>query len=109
MPDMNESLKWLPDGDGTRWKALGDALRSGLPVPAGYIVFQTTLETNIRTAYEKLKVQEKTHFLVVRGSARTELNVIGPDTLVHTLRRLWKEAPDSPILIQRMVHAMWCG
>ena len=84
-------------------------MRSGLCVPAGYIVFPSTPEIDIRAAYEELKVQEKTHFLAVRSSSRTVLNVIGPDPLIHTLRRLWTESPDSPVLVQRMVHAMWCG
>jgi hypothetical protein len=106
---MNEPLKWLPDGNGTPWKALGDAMLSGLPVPAGYVVFSSTPETDIRVAYEKLKVTEKTHFLAVRSSPHAALNVIGPDPLVHSLRRLWATSPDSPILVQRMVHAMWSG
>ena len=106
---MNQSLSWLPNGDGTPWKALEDAMRSGLPVPAGYIVFPSTPEVAIRAAYEEMKVREKTHFLAVRSSSHVLLNVIGPDPLIHALRRLWAESPDSPILVQRMVHAMWCG
>jgi hypothetical protein len=35
--------------------------------------------------------------------------VIGPDTLIHTLRRFWAENASEPVLIQRMVHSMWCG
>ena len=66
---MNEPLKWLPDGDGTPWKALGDAMRAGLPVPSGYFVFTSTPEADIRSAYEELKVREKTHFVAVRGSS----------------------------------------
>ena len=84
-------------------------MRAGLPVPAGYIVFPSTPEVAIRAAYEEMKVREKTHFLAVRSSSHAMLNVIGPDPLIHALRRLWAESPDSPILIQRMVHAMWCG
>src|SRR5579864_199323 len=97
------------NADGTPWKALGSAMRSGLPVPAGYIVYPATPEADIRAAYEELKVREKTHFLAVRAPSHAVLNVIGPDPLVHTLRRLWAETPDSSVLVQRMVHAMWCG
>ena len=109
---MDQPLKWLrdtSDGDATSWKSLGCALQAGLPVPAGYIVFPSTPVEAIRAGYEELKFREKTHFLAVRGSARTVLNVIGPDPLVHTLRRLWAEAPGAPVLVQRMIHAMWCG
>jgi hypothetical protein len=84
-------------------------MRSGIPVPAGYIVFPSTPEADIRTAYDELKVREKTHFLAMRSSSHAMLNVIGPDPLIHTLRRLWAASPDSPLLVQRMVHAMWCG
>jgi len=45
----------------------------------------------------------------VRGVSHAVLNVIGPDALVHTVRRLWAESPDAPVLIQRMIHAVWCG
>lgn len=106
---MNQPVKWLPDADGTGWSALGRAMVEGLPVPNGFIVFHRTSEGDIRGAYERLKVSEKTHFLAVRGSSHAVLNVIGPDQLVHTLRRLWAEAPDAPVLVQRMIHAMWCG
>ena len=106
---MNQPLQWLPEADGTRWEPLAEAMRAGLPVPPGYIVFQSTREEDIRAAYEQLKIREKTHFLAVRGSTRAVLNVIGPDPLVHTLRRLWAEPPDVPVLVQRMIHSLWCG
>ena len=96
-PDANnmaEPLKWLTDGP---------------PVPDGFLIFPGTAEPDIRAAYEELKIREKTHFVAVRGSSHAVLNVIGPDQLVHTLRRFWVESPDSPLLVQRMVHAMWCG
>ena len=80
-----------------------------MPVPPGYIVFPSTGEVDIRSAYEELKVREKTHFLAVRGSSHAALNVIGPDQLIHTVRRLWHESPEAPVLIQRMIHSMWCG
>ena len=91
---MSELLKWLTDGP---------------PVPDGFLVFPQTPETDIRTAYEELKIRVKTHFVAVRGASHAVLNVIGPDQLIHTLRRFWAELPDSPLLIQRMVHSMWCG
>src|SRR5712691_10494107 len=109
---MDEPLKWLPDapcGDAAPWHALGCALRAGLPVPAGYIVVPSIPEEAIRAAYGELKIREKTHFLAVRGASHAVLNVIGPDPLIHTLRRLWTESPDSSVLIPRMIHAMWCG
>ncbi|HEY2382291.1 MAG TPA: hypothetical protein VGK48_14025 [Terriglobia bacterium] len=93
---MDQPLKWLPE-DG------------GLPVPPGFIVYRSTPEANVRSAYEELKIREKTHFVAVRGPTHAVLNVIGPDPLVHTLRRLCSESPDAPVLVQRMVHSMWCG
>ena len=106
---MQEPIKWLVEADGTPWTALANALRKGLPVPNGFVVFPPTAEGEIRNACEELKIREKTHFLAVRGSSRAVLNVIGPDPLIHTLRRLWTESPDLSVLIQRMIHAMWCG
>src|SRR2546428_7803522 len=102
---MPESLKWLPDADGTSWSSLAAAMRNGLPVPHGYLVYPSTLEAEIRKAYDDIKLLEKTHFLAVRGASHAVLNVIGPDTLVHTLRRFWAESPHSIVLVQRMVHA----
>jgi hypothetical protein len=84
-------------------------MRNGLPVPAGFIVFPTTVEDEIRAAYEQLKIRERTHFLAVRGASHPVLNVIGPDQLVHTVHRLCTESANSPLLIQRMIHALWCG
>ena len=106
---MDESPKWLPGIDGTAWAALGDAMRAGLPVPAGFIVCPATAEQEIRASYEALKIRERTHFLAVRGASHPVLNVIGPDALIHTLRRLWMESPGSAVLVQRMIPAMWCG
>src|SRR5215471_14555018 len=93
---MDQPLKWLPDA-------------GGLPVPAGFIVFRCTPEQDVRAAYEELKTREKTHFVAVRGPTHAVLNVIGPDRLIHTLRRLWTETPDAPVTVQRMIHSMWCG
>lgn len=93
---MDQRLKWLPDA-------------GGLPVPSGFIVLRSTPEQDIRTAYEELKIREKTHFVAVRGPTHAVLNVIGPDALIHTLRRLWSESPDAPVTVQQMIHSMWCG
>src|SRR5437773_1417229 len=86
-PGMDEWLMWLPDADNTVWAALGNALRAGLPVPAGFVVYRTTPEEQVRAAYEKLKLRERTHFVAVRGASHPILNVIDPDRLVHTVRR----------------------
>jgi hypothetical protein len=109
MDQPNQPFKWLRDASETAWGSLGNAIRNGLPVPAGFVVFASTPEDQIRAAYEELKVHERTHFMAVRGVSHPILNVIGPDQLIHTVRRLWTESPDSPLLIQRMIHSMWCG
>src|SRR5215510_1149250 len=106
---MDPCLKWLTEADGTPWQSLSQAMQSGLPVPRGYIARQSSPETQVRAAYEELKIREKTHFVAVRGVSHAVLNVIGPDTLVHTLRRFWAESADAPVLVQRMIHAIWCG
>jgi hypothetical protein len=106
---MDQRLKWLPDAAGTAWESIGKAMCMGFPVPAAYIVFPMTPEDEIRAAYEELKVREKTHFLAVRGTSHAVLNVILPDPLIHTLRRFWAESANAPVLVQRMIHAIWCG
>jgi hypothetical protein len=106
---MDERLMWLPDAEGTVWAALGNALRTGLPVPAGFIVSRKTAEDQIRAAYEELKIRERTHFVAVRGATHPLLNIIGPDRLIHTLRRLSMESADASLLVQRMIHSTWCG
>jgi phosphoenolpyruvate synthase/pyruvate phosphate dikinase len=106
---MEELLKWLPDAGGTTWQPLAEMMRKGLRVPAGYMVSNSTPEEQIRAAYEDLKIREKTHFIAVRGASHAVLNVIGPDALIHTFRRLTGESPEDLILIQRMVPAVWCG
>jgi hypothetical protein len=80
-----------------------------MPVPAGFIVAASVPEERIRAAYEELKIRERIHFVAVRGISHPMLNVIGPDQLIHTLRRLWMESPDSVVLVQTMIHSMWCG
>jgi hypothetical protein len=93
---MDQPLKWLTNSE-------------GLPVPEGFIVLPSTSEADVRAAYEELKIREKVHFVAVRGPTHAVLNVIGPDALMHTLRRFWAEAPEAPVLIQRMIHSLWCG
>jgi len=73
------------------------------------VVYQNTPEGEIRAGYEDLKIRTKTHFVVVRGPSHAVVNVIGPDTLIHTLRRFWIESPGVPIFIQQMIHSSWCG
>ena len=106
---MDQPLKWLADLNDTAWSKLAEAARSGLPVPNGFVVFPRTAEEDIRSAYDELKMREKTHFLVIRGPSHAVLNVLMPDPLIHTLRRLWKESLGAPLFVQRMVHSMWCG
>jgi hypothetical protein len=91
------------------WAALGEALRRGLPVPTGFVVEPADPEQATRAAYEELKRLERTHFVAVRGPSHALLDVLGNDAVIHALRRLWSEAPDAAILIQRMVNAQWCG
>lgn len=100
---------WLATATDTPWRSLAEAIGAGLPVPEGFVVCPQTSEQEIRDAYEELKMRTKTHFLAVRGPSHAVLNLIGPDPLVHTLRRLWSESPDTAVLIQRMVPATWCG
>jgi hypothetical protein len=106
---MEGLLKWLPDADATPWQTLGMAMRAGLPVPSGFIVLPFAREERIRVAYEQIKIREKTHFVAVRGPSHAVLNVMGSDALIHALRRLSAESAEVPVLVQRMVHAMWCG
>ena len=108
-PCMDQSLRWLPDAEGTVWAALGTAKQAGLPVPAGFIVLPSTREACIRSLYEELKIREKTHFVALRGISHAVLNVVGPDQVIHTLRRFWMESLESPVLVQRMVPAIWSG
>jgi hypothetical protein len=106
---MNEPLKWLREADGTEWKSLACSLRKGFPVPNGFVAFAGTFEEEIREAYQEMIIREKTHFLAIRGRSHAVLNVIGPDQLIHTLRRFRSESPGAEVLVQRMVPAMWCG
>jgi hypothetical protein len=106
---MELSPPWLPNATGTVWDPLGQAMHAGVPVPAGFIANRSISEEQIRSAYEEIKVRERTHFVAVRGPSHAMLNVIGADALVHTLRRLWTESPDAAVLVQRMIHAEWCG
>jgi len=106
---MDQPFKWLAEADKTPWENLACALRTAFPVPNGFVVCPRTPEENIRNAYEELMVREKTHYLAIRGPSHAVLNVIGPDHLIHTLRRLRMESPEAAVLVQRMVPATWCG
>jgi hypothetical protein len=106
---MDQLPKWLPDAGGTPWEKLGEAMRSGMPVPDGYIAGPCTPEHDVRAAYDRLITLRRTHFVAVRGSTHAVLNVIRPDPLVHTLRRLRAEVPDQHVLVQQMIAASWCG
>src|SRR5262245_59808924 len=100
---------WLATATDTSWHSLAEAILLGLPVPEGFVVRPEATEEQIRSAYEELKIRTRTHFLAVRGASHAVLNLIGPDQLIHTLRRFWSEAPDSAVLVQSMVPAAWCG
>jgi hypothetical protein len=106
---MDDGLKWLHDTNDTVWENLGSAMRAGLPVPYGFVISRCTPEETTRMAYEELKIRERVHFVAVRSARHSVTNVIGPDALTHAIRRFWAEAPDSPLLIQRMIHAIYCG
>jgi hypothetical protein len=106
---MDDGLRWLPDTNGTAWDKLGNAIRDGLHVPFGFVISRCTPEEATRAAYEKLKIRERVHFVAVRGESHSVMNVIGPDALIHTIRRFWAETPDAPSLVQRMIHSIYCG
>lgn len=109
MNRMNLSLKWLKDVTDGPWSALAEAARDGLPVPLGFVVSPPEAEDNVRRAYEEIVLREHTHFVAVRGPSHALLDVIGPDRLIHSMRRLWAESPNGPLLVQRMVNSNWCG
>ena len=100
---------WLATATDTPWKGLAEAIGRGLPVPEGFVVSFTVPETEIRAAYEDLKIRTRIHFVAVRGPSHSILNIIGPDQIIHTLRRFWAESPHAAVLVQRMVPAVWCG
>jgi hypothetical protein len=106
---MSPDLKWLRNATGTPWHGLANAIVAGLPVPDGFVAGPREREEDIRSAYEELKIRERTHFVAVRGSSHAVLDVLGPDKLIHTMRRLWTESPELPLLVQRMVNASWSG
>ena len=84
-------------------------MRNSLPVPPGFMVHASVSEEQIRAAYDELIIRQRVHFVAVRGVSHPVLNVIGPDQLIHTLRRLWRESPNSAVLVQMMIHSIWCG
>ena len=100
---------WLATATDSPWRGLAEALNAGLPVPDGFVVCPHTSERETRDTYEELKTRTRVHFVAVRGPSHAALNLIGPDALIHTLRRFWSEAPGASILIQRMVPSAWCG
>jgi hypothetical protein len=100
---------WLATATDTPWKCLAEAIGRGLPVPEGFVVSLAVPEDEIRAAYEDLKIRTRVHFVAVRGPSHSILNVIGPDAIIHALRRFWAEAPRAAVLIQLMVPAVWCG
>src|SRR4030095_12114545 len=100
---------WLSTATDTPWKSLAEGLAMGLPIPEGFVVSHQTPEDEIRSAYQELKVRTRFHFLAVRAPSHAVLNIIGPDALIHSLRRFWAESPDAAILVQRMIPAVWCG
>jgi hypothetical protein len=103
------TIKWLREAEDGPWTALSDRMRKGLPVPNGFVVEPGTPEQEIRGTYEVLKQTERTHYVALRSPSHALLNVLENDAVVHGLRRLWTDAPDAPILIQRMIHSEWCG
>ena len=100
---------WLATATDTPWKSLAEGIAMGLPIPEGFVVCRQMPEHEIRSVYEDLKARTRIHFLAVRGPSHAVLNVIGPDALMHSIRRFWAESPDAAILVQRMVPAAWCG
>ena len=84
-------------------------MRAGLPVPGGFVIAPRADEKAIRGAYDDLKIREHTHYVAVRSSSESLIDVIGNDHLIHTLHRFRAEAPDAEVLIQRMVNAAWSG
>src|SRR6185503_5763183 len=104
-PQYSLSLMWLATATDTPWKGLAEAIGRGLPVPEGFVVSSSVPEDEIRTAYEDLKIRTRVHFVAVRGPSHSVLNVIGPDPLIHTLRRFWAESVRAVVLVQRMVPA----
>ena len=93
----------------TPWGALAQAAEQGLPVPEGFLVYPETPEKEVRAKYEDLKIHTKTHFVAVRSPAHAVVNLIGPDPLIHALRRLRIESPQGPIFVQQMIYSSWCG
>jgi hypothetical protein len=104
-----KNIHWLRDVESGPWAALAATMRCGLPVPQGFLVEPNTPERAIRDAYEELKRIERTHFVALRSPSHAVLDVLGNDMVIYSLRRLWTEAPDAAILIQRMVNSECCG
>lgn len=104
-----QNIHWLQNIDSGPWAGLAEAARCGLPVPTGFVVEPNTPERAIRDAYEELKRSERTHFVALRSPSHALLDVLGNDMVIHSLRRLWSETTNAPVLVQRMVNSEWCG
>jgi hypothetical protein len=106
---MAEQMLWLGKVQEGPWAALGQAIRAGAPVPDGFIVEPNTPESEVRTAYDELKLRQFTHFVAMRGPQNAALDVVGTDPVIYKLRAMRSEWPEAPILIQAMVNGNWCG
>jgi hypothetical protein len=106
---MADQIQWLRDVKVGPWAKLAAALDAGLPVPDGFVTTPHTPESCVRSAYDAMKLRAYTHYVAVRGPAHALLDVIGNDALIHSMRRLRTESPEAEILVQAMVHGIWCG
>jgi hypothetical protein len=106
MMTLIQSLRDVQDGP---WTLLGEAFRAGLAIPNGFVLKPGADEAEIRSRYDDLKTREHTHYMAVRSAVNAMLDVIGSDALIHTLRRMWAEFPQTSILVQCMINASWCG
>src|SRR5580765_655128 len=106
---MLEQIRWLRETRNGSWARLGTAMDAGLPVPDGFVATSQSSERCIREGYDDLKIRTHTHYLAVRTSGKTLIDVIGPDALMHTLRAIWQENPEAEVLIQAMVNGTWCA
>ena len=106
---MAEQIHWLRDIQEGAWADLGQAIRAGTTVPDGFVVHRDTPEKDVRDGYEELKQRQFTHFAAVRGPQSAVLDVVGTDPVIYKLRAMRAEWPESPVLVQAMINANWCG
>lgn len=104
-----EQIEWLRDINQGLWAGLAQAARAHLPVPNGFLVHPGSDEEKARAAYQELKIREFTHFVAMRSPVGAALDVIGPDALIHTVRAMQAELPNSAVLVEVMVNSSWCG